>query len=510
MLRRSWSDSGSANAASPQGLRHITATPSDDLADVREQERPYRELAGPPTSTCAPGTSPTRGARRSSGAKTPDAPPASPRTSLRPAAPGRHAASPASREEIDAAGASSTGSSTGTWSSRRSSGCRLTAAGVRPGHRLGGRLRLRARQPAVGAGQAPGAGVLRRRATQTIAKAANKAARERLIKRSGRQRGAADAPCTPSSSRAPRGRGRSAICCATPAATRSTGRGDVNTYAVFAETASHGHRSARPARPASCPPASPRTRRPRRSSPTWSRTRRLASFLDFENEAFILSRAVHHSVRFCPADRRRPRRAGGPGVLRVRYAGTSRTSTSRRVHHAARGDRSWSTPTPAPARLPLAPRRRDHPRHLPPRAGPDQGGRPGRQPVGPVVHDACSTWPTTRTCSATREQLEADGWTLRGNIFARATDGGCCRCTRRRCSTTTTTGWARTRARRKRRPTWGRSRGVTPEQHDDPDFVPMPRYWVPEFDVRRKARQEGKCHLRPWRRVPSCHTGLDI
>ena len=36
----------------------------------------------------------------------------------------------------------------------------------------------------------------------------------------------------------------------------------------------------------------------------------------------------------------------------------------------------------------------------------------------------------------TREQLEGDGWTLKGNIFERAVDGSwrrCCRCTRPRC-----------------------------------------------------------------------------
>lgn len=27
---------------------------------------------------------------------------------------------------------------------------------------------------------------------------------------------------------------------------------------------------------------------------------------------------------------------------------------------------------------------------------------------------------------------------------------------------------------------------LTPEQHDDPNFVPMPRYWVPEFDVPKE------------------------
>jgi hypothetical protein len=31
---------------------------------------------------------------------------------------------------------------------------------------------------------------------------------------------------------------------------------------------------------------------------------------------------------------------------------------------------------------------------------------------------------------------------------------------------------------------------VTPEQHDDPDFAPLPRYWVPEFDVDSGKRDK--------------------
>lgn len=31
---------------------------------------------------------------------------------------------------------------------------------------------------------------------------------------------------------------------------------------------------------------------------------------------------------------------------------------------------------------------------------------------------------------------------------------------------------------------------MTPEQHDDPDFAPLPRYWVPEFDVDSGKRDK--------------------
>jgi hypothetical protein len=77
-----------------------------------------------------------------------------------------------------------------------------------------------------------------------------------------------------------------------------TGRGDVNTYAVFAETATTvitGRGRIGLVLPTGI--ATDATTAPFFGDLV--RTSRLVSFLDFENEAFLLSRAVHHSVRFC-------------------------------------------------------------------------------------------------------------------------------------------------------------------------------------------------------------------
>jgi hypothetical protein len=77
-----------------------------------------------------------------------------------------------------------------------------------------------------------------------------------------------------------------------------TGRGDVNTYAVFAETA----------RILLGPTARSGFVLPTgiaidaTTAPFFGdlvRTSRLVSFLEFENEAFLLSPSVHHSFRFC-------------------------------------------------------------------------------------------------------------------------------------------------------------------------------------------------------------------
>jgi hypothetical protein len=77
-----------------------------------------------------------------------------------------------------------------------------------------------------------------------------------------------------------------------------TGRGDVNTYAVFAETArtviGPNGRSGLVLPTGIATDAT--------TAPFFGdlvRNAKLVSFLDFENEAFLLSRAVHHSVRFC-------------------------------------------------------------------------------------------------------------------------------------------------------------------------------------------------------------------
>ena len=77
-----------------------------------------------------------------------------------------------------------------------------------------------------------------------------------------------------------------------------TGRGDINTYAVFAETARTviGPQG----RSGLVLPTGIAT--DATTAPFFGdlvRNAKLVSFLDFENEAFLLSRAVHHSVRFC-------------------------------------------------------------------------------------------------------------------------------------------------------------------------------------------------------------------
>ena len=163
----------------------------------------------------------------------------------------------------------------------------------RPGHRLVRRLLLRHRQPALGAGQAPGAGVLRRpqpghrqcRERRRPQEADRSPLRERQTRRPGPVRRVPGRAAQGSRLELPAPRIRPLP------ADRPRRRQHLRR---LRRNRPHGHRRRVAAAAWSCPPASPPTPPPRRSSATLSATAKLVSFLDFENEAFLLSRAVHH------------------------------------------------------------------------------------------------------------------------------------------------------------------------------------------------------------------------
>ena len=177
----------------------------------------------------------------------------------------------------------------------------------------------------MGASEAPGAGVLRLAQAPTIANAANAAARKKLI--------AALPDTDPALYNEFQAELRKAagwsFFLRESGRYPLTGRGDINTYAVFAETARTiiGPRG----RSGLILPTGIAT--DATTAPFFGdlvRNAKLVSFLDFENEAFLLSRAVHHSVRFClltvcgRADTREP------GDLRLRHPLHARSLRTRR------------------------------------------------------------------------------------------------------------------------------------------------------------------------------------
>ncbi|MFF1867272.1 Eco57I restriction-modification methylase domain-containing protein [Kitasatospora herbaricolor] len=318
---------------------------------------------------------------------------------------------------------------------------------------------------------------------EKIAKASNKAARERMIEALADSEEEADRELhadfiaarrlSEGVSHLLRNSGRYPLA----------GRGDVNTYAVFAETASFmvGPRG----RFGLVLPTGIAT--DATTAPFFSdlvRAARLASFLEFENEAFILSRDVHHSVRFA--------------LLTV-------TGIGERVQEASFAfgtryiedldDRRFSMPpeeillvNPNTGTLPLFRTRRDAEitlgiyRRVPVLIRePDENGKGGSNPWGLSFMTMFHMSNDSRLFR-TKDQLEAEGWSLAGNIFTKDDrrylplyEAKMLHHYDHRLGTYE--GQTEAQAN------MGTLPRVTPEQHDDPSFAPLPRYWVPEFDV---------------------------
>ncbi|MFD9223106.1 Eco57I restriction-modification methylase domain-containing protein [Streptomyces sp. NPDC060064] len=265
-----------------------------------------------------------------------------------------------------------------------------------------------------------------------------------------------------------------------------TGRGDVNTYAVFAETASRGigaHGRFGIVLPTGI--ATDATTAPFFSDLV--RTARLASFLDFENEAFILSRDVHHSVRFA--------------LLTV-------TGVSERVNRASFAfgtryiedldSRRFAMPpeeillvNPNTGTLPVFRSRRDAEitlgiyRRIPVLIKePDENGAGGSNPWDLSFMRMLDMSNDSRLF-CTKGELEGEGYDLTGNIFSKGEqrylplyEAKMLHHFDHRLGTYE--GQTQAQAN------MGTLPRLTPEQHDDPNFVQMPRYWVPEFDVPRR------------------------
>ena len=320
----------------------------------------------------------------------------------------------------------------------------------------------------------------------SIAKAVNKAAREKLIKaladsEESAERALYDAfvsarRLSEGTSHLLRNSGRYPL----------TGRGDVNTYAVFAETASltispHGRFGL------VLPTGIATDATTAAFFSDLVRTARVAAFLEFENEAFILSRDVHHSVRFAlltvagRAER----------VDRAAFAFGARYIDELDNRRFAMPPEEIFLVNPNTGTLPLFRSRRDAEitleiyRRVPVliREG-DPNGNPWSLSFMRMFDMANDSH-----LFRIREQLESEGWTLRGNIFER--DG-------KRMMPLyeakmlhhfdhrlgTYEGQTEAQAN------VGTLPRLTAEQHDDPRHVPLPRYWVPEFNIATEKRDK--------------------
>ncbi|MFF4343818.1 Eco57I restriction-modification methylase domain-containing protein [Kitasatospora sp. NPDC001540] len=273
-------------------------------------------------------------------------------------------------------------------------------------------------------------------------------------------------------------------------------RGKLNTYPLFAEAASHGIAlRGRFGLVLQTGIATDATTAPFFSDLV--RSKRLVSFLDFKNEAWVLSRDVHHSTRFC--------------LLTV-------TGREEQVREASFAFGTWymedlparqfTMPleeillvNPNTGNLPVFESRRDaeitfgvYSRVPVLLKEPDEYGRGGSNPWGLTFRQGLFNMASDSHLFRGRQELADAGWQLTGNVFTRVDEEGK---TRRYLPLYeakmlhhfdhrlgTYEGQTQAQAN------VGTLPRVTPEQHDDPDFAPMPRYWAPEQDVDSGKRNK--------------------
>ena len=268
---------------------------------------------------------------------------------------------------------------------------------------------------------------------------------------------------------------------------RLTGRGDINTYAVFAETA----RTIIKARGRSGLVLPTGIATDATTAPFFGdlvRNSQLVSFLEFENEAFLLSRAVHHDTRFClltvcghatranlatfafgtrymkDLPMRRFRMPPEEILLVNPNTGTSPVFRSRRDAEITIGIYK---------RVPVLWR-----------------DEPEENPWG-LSFMAMFHMANDSGLFRVRDQLERDGWTITGNIFTRDDqrmlplyEGKMVHHFDHRFGTYEGQTQAQANV--------GTLPRLTSEQKDNPGLVIYPRYWVQEFDTRndQKSKRE--------------------
>jgi hypothetical protein len=266
-----------------------------------------------------------------------------------------------------------------------------------------------------------------------------------------------------------------------------TGRGDINTYAVFAETARTViNASGRSGLVLPTGIATDATTAPFFGDLV--RNGKLVSFLDFENEAFLLSHSVDHRVRFCllTVCGREAR------VNLASFAFSTRYIRDLPTRRFAMPPEEILLVNPNTGTTPVFRSRRDAEitigiyKRVPVLWRDEPEENPWGLSFMAMYHMANDSGHFR-----TRDQLEHEGWTLAGNVFVR---GG-----KRMLPLFeakmihyfdhrygTYEGQTQAQAN------IGTLPRLTPEQQDDPNFVVEPRYWIQEFDTldERKSKPE--------------------
>jgi hypothetical protein len=265
-----------------------------------------------------------------------------------------------------------------------------------------------------------------------------------------------------------------------------TGAGRINTYAVFAETGSTI--IAATGRSGLVLPTGIAT-----DATTASffgdlvRHARLVSFLDFENEAFLLSRAVHHSLRFCllTVCGRSVRINAASFAFSTRYIADL---PSRRF---AMPPEEILLVNPNTGTSPVFRSRRDAEITIGiyKRAPVLWRDEPEENPWAVSFRQGLFNMASDSGLFRTRDQLEQDGWTPTGNGFTRV-GKQMLPLYEAKMIYHFDHRYGTYQGQTQAQANMGTLPRLTLQQQDDPYFVAEPRYWAQDFDTIDKAKSK--------------------
>jgi hypothetical protein len=216
----------------------------------------------------------------------------------------------------------------------------------------------------------------------------------------------------------------------------------------------------------------------------------LVSLYSFENEEFIFQ-AIHHATKFCLLTMAAPRSEMKRAVDFVFFA--------RQIEHLAEKERHFTLTAediallnPNTRTCPIFRYKQDAEltkhiyRRVPVLIKEAQEGHGEENPWNIEFRQGLFNMSSDSNLFRTREQLEAEGFVLHGNIFRRDGDaylplyeGKMLWHFDHRFGTYD--GQTQAQANQ------GKLPELTPDQHRNPDFLPLPRYWVAEAEVKARV-----------------------
>ncbi len=213
----------------------------------------------------------------------------------------------------------------------------------------------------------------------------------------------------------------------------------------------------------------------------------LASLYSFENEEFVFP-AVHHATRFCLF-------SAGSGATTI--SGSAQfVFFARQIDHLRDADRQFTLSAddiallnPNTRTCPIFRSRRDSEltkaiyRRVPVLIRETEGNRPEDNPWSITFKQGLFNMTSDSHLFRTREDLEADGWQLTGNIF-RKDDATYLPMYEGKMIHHFDHRWGTYQGQTEAQANQGKLPELDEAEHDDAAFLVLPRYWVSEPDIR--------------------------